>query len=48
MISKGFIYYILRFKDLDSEAPPLELVPVVKDFLDVFPMTFLKFLLNEK
>ena len=36
MISKGCIYLIARVKNLGSEAPPLESVPVVKDFLKVF------------
>ena len=37
MISKGFLYYIVRIKDLDSEVPPIELVLVVREFLEVFP-----------
>ena len=37
MISKGCLYHILRVKKLESEAPPLDSVPVVKDFLEVFP-----------
>ena len=37
MISKGCLYHIVRVKDLNSEAPPLESIPVVKDFLKVFP-----------
>lgn len=32
MISKGFLYDILWIKELDSEDPPLEFFPVVKDF----------------
>ena len=37
MIFKGCIYHIVRVKYLDSEVPPLESVPVEKDFLEVFP-----------
>jgi len=37
MISKGCIYHIMRLKDLESETPPLESVPVVREFLEVFP-----------
>ena len=36
MISKGCLYPIVRVKDLDSENPPIELVPVVREFLEVF------------
>ncbi|KAH0784229.1 hypothetical protein KY290_003827 [Solanum tuberosum] len=34
---QGCLYHIVRVKDLESEIPPLESVPVVKDFLEVFP-----------
>ncbi|KAH0685720.1 hypothetical protein KY290_017248 [Solanum tuberosum] len=37
LISKGCLYHIVRVKDLESETPPLELVPVVKNFSEVFP-----------
>lgn len=37
MISEGCIYHILRVKDLGSGAPPLESVPIVKEFLELFP-----------
>ena len=37
MISKVFLYYIVRVKDLASENPPIELVPVVREFPEVFP-----------
>ena len=37
MISKGCLYYIVRVQDLDSEIPPIELVPVVREFMKVFP-----------
>ena len=36
MISKGCLYHVVRANDLESEAPPLELVHVVKDFMEVF------------
>ena len=37
MISKGCLYHIVRIQDLNSEFPPIELVPVVNKFLKVFP-----------
>src|SRR5688572_26991763 len=37
MISKGCIYHIVRVRDVESEVPPLESVPVVSQFPDVFP-----------
>ena len=37
MISKGCLYHIVRFKYLDSTVSPIELVPVVREFLEVFP-----------
>ena len=37
MIYKRCLYHIVRVKGLGSEAPPLESVPVVKDFSKVFP-----------
>ena len=36
MISKGCLYHIVRVPDLDSEIPPIESVPVVNEFLEVF------------
>ena len=36
MISKGCLYHVVRAKDLESEAPPLDLAHVVKDFMEVF------------
>ena len=36
MISKGCLYNIVRVKDLDFKTPPIELVPTVKKFLEVF------------
>ena len=37
MISKGCIYHIVRVRDVESEVPSLESVPVVNEFPDVFP-----------
>ncbi|KAH0658259.1 hypothetical protein KY289_027007 [Solanum tuberosum] len=37
MISKGCIYHLVRVKDVESETPPLESVPVGNEFLEVFP-----------
>ncbi|KAH0710889.1 hypothetical protein KY284_012316 [Solanum tuberosum] len=37
MISKGCIYHLVRVMDDESEAPSLESVPVVNEFLEVFP-----------
>ena len=37
MILKGCLYHIVRVKDLDSEVPPIELLPIVREFLEVFP-----------
>ena len=36
IISKGCIYNVVSVKDLDFKIPPLDLVPVLKDFLEVF------------
>ena len=36
MMSKGCLYHIVRFKYLDSTVSPIELVPVVREFLEVF------------
>ena len=37
MISKGFVYHIIRVQDLGSVVPPIESVPVVSEFPEVFP-----------
>ena len=37
MISKGYICHLVRVRDTEAEAPTLQLVPVVKEFVDVFP-----------
>lgn len=36
LISKGFIYYHVRVRDVESKVLPIELVPIVNTFLDVF------------
>ena len=37
MISKICLYLIVRVQDIDTEVPPIESVPVVSQFLEVFP-----------
>ena len=37
MISKGYLYNVVRFQDLDSEIPPIKSVPVLREFSEVFP-----------
>ncbi|KAH0633421.1 hypothetical protein KY284_036207 [Solanum tuberosum] len=37
MISKGYLYHLVRVKDSSSETPTLESVPVVNEFPKVFP-----------
>uniref|UniRef100_M1CYN1 Gag-pol protein n=1 Tax=Solanum tuberosum TaxID=4113 RepID=M1CYN1_SOLTU len=37
IISKGSIYHLVRVRDVDSESPTLGSVPVVNEFLKVFP-----------
>ena len=36
MISKGCLYHIVRYQDLDFEIPPIYSVPVVSEFPEVF------------
>ncbi|XP_070054414.1 uncharacterized protein [Nicotiana tomentosiformis] len=36
-INKGCIYHLVRVTDTDVEAPTFESVPVVNEFLEVFP-----------
>ena len=36
MISQGCIHHIRRVQDVDSKIPPIEFVPVVSEFLEVF------------
>ena len=37
LIENSCLYYILRVKDLESQVPPLESIPVMMEFLKVFP-----------
>ena len=37
MISKGYLYHLVRVKDSILEISTLESVPVVCEFLEVFP-----------
>ena len=37
MISKWCLYHIVRVQDLDTKIPPIESVPVVREFPDIFP-----------
>lgn len=37
LVAKGFLYHIVRVRDLEFELPPFESVLVVKDFTEVFP-----------
>ena len=36
MIYNGCLYHIVRVKDLDSKISPIESVPVVSEFSEVF------------
>ena len=40
MISKGCLYHLVKVQDLDSKVPPIESVPVVSEFPEVFPNDF--------
>nr|XP_016463287.1 PREDICTED: uncharacterized protein LOC107786335 [Nicotiana tabacum] len=37
MISKGYIYHLVRVKDADAQIPTLQSIPIVNEFLEVFP-----------
>ena len=37
MITKGCIYHLVHVHDIDAEPPTLQSIPVVNEFLDVFP-----------
>ncbi|KAH0655125.1 hypothetical protein KY290_030926 [Solanum tuberosum] len=37
MISKGYLYHLVRVKDSSFESPTLESIPVVNEFPEVFP-----------
>lgn len=36
VISKGQIYHLVKVRDVDFETPPLEQVPVLNEFPEVF------------
>ncbi|XP_075103597.1 uncharacterized protein LOC142178166 [Nicotiana tabacum] len=37
MISKGYIYHLVRLRDVDAQIPTLQSVPIVNEFPEVFP-----------
>ncbi|KAH0717058.1 hypothetical protein KY285_013089 [Solanum tuberosum] len=37
LVSKGRVYHLVRVNDSSVEVPPIQSVPVVKEFLEVFP-----------
>jgi len=37
MISKGYIYHLVRVRDAEAKLPTLQSIPVVNEFPDVFP-----------
>lgn len=37
MISKGYIYHLVRVRDVESEIPTLKSVLVINEFSKVFP-----------
>ena len=37
MISKGYICHLVRVRNIEVESPTLQSVPVVNEFVDVFP-----------
>ncbi|XP_070029297.1 uncharacterized protein [Nicotiana sylvestris] len=37
MISKGYIYHLVCFRDAEAKPPTLQSIPVVNEFRDVFP-----------
>ncbi|KAH0672805.1 hypothetical protein KY290_025037 [Solanum tuberosum] len=41
LISKGCLYHIVRVNDVESKVPPIESIPVVNEFVDVFPENLL-------
>lgn len=48
MIFKGYIYNLVGVRDVISKIVPVESVPIVNEFLDVFLEEFSVFLLKEK
>ena len=43
-MSKGLLYYLVSFNNLDHGISSIESVRVVNEFNDVFPNDFLEFL----
>ena len=37
LVSKGCVYHLVRVNDSSVEIPHIQLVPIVKEFLEVFP-----------
>lgn len=37
MISKGYICHLVRVRDVEAESPTIQSVPIVNEFIDVFP-----------
>lgn len=37
MIYKGWIYHLVRFRNMDSETPTLDSFLIVNEFPEVFP-----------
>ena len=37
MITKGYIFHLVRVKNIDVEPPTLQSIPMVNEFPDVFP-----------
>ena len=37
IISKGYVYHLVRIKNSSLETPTLESVPIVSEFPEVFP-----------
>ena len=37
LIAKDYLYHIVRVRDLESEVPPIESVPIVIEFLEELP-----------
>ena len=48
MILKGCLYHIVRVQDFDSKIPPIESVPIVREFQRSFLLIFEVFLSNGK
>ncbi|XP_070057608.1 uncharacterized protein [Nicotiana tomentosiformis] len=37
MIIKGYIYHLVRVRDVEVKSPTIQSIPVVNEFFDVFP-----------